>query len=435
MTSIDAAGATRRFVWVSALTSLPAGLHAATMVLLLTSRGIGLSTIGVAMAVQGVVTLTLELPTGGLSDLAGRRQILAAAGVFTTVAMIWLAVADVAWQFLVIGALIGVARALSSGPAEAWYVDTVRAVDPRADVKKGLARGHTAGFVALALGMVGGGAAALVVPLPSDGVLVPLSISPLAAAAASIALVFVVVFWLPEPVRPRTGALAILRDVPHQLRTGIRLGVSDPGLSRVLVTTIAVGVALGALELLAPARMATLAGGTAAGSIAYAAVSAVGFGTSAIGASLNPPLHSWLGTAGRVAAVGTAVAATSLLGMAAVGQMSGTAGLLVTAGFFCAMFVGLGIVSPARSVIIHDRVGAGERATALSVTSLTTQGGGVVATFGLGYLAESSSIAVTWWIAGVLMLVSAAVFPEIRSAARMPAATTPVSGLLGEWNR
>jgi predicted MFS family arabinose efflux permease len=102
--------------------------------------------------------------------------------------------------------------------------------------------------------------------------------------------------------------------------------------------------------------------------------------------------------------------------------MSGPTGLVFTAGCFCGVYLGLGIVSPARSVIIHDRVGAGDRTTVLSVSSLTTQTGGVVATVGFGRLAESSSIAVTWWIAGAVLLASALVFPGVR-----PQATTPTA--------
>ena len=53
-----------------------------------------------------------------------------------------MAVATDVVQFGVVMALGGVARALQSGPLEAWYVDTVRAADPDADVRRMASRGR-----------------------------------------------------------------------------------------------------------------------------------------------------------------------------------------------------------------------------------------------------------------------------------------------------
>ncbi len=55
------------------------------------------------------------------------------------------------WAFAVAALLTGIFRALDSGPLEAWFVDTVHASEPGADVERSLA----------AQGMVVGGAIAM----------------------------------------------------------------------------------------------------------------------------------------------------------------------------------------------------------------------------------------------------------------------------------
>ncbi|MGW4963703.1 MFS transporter [Nonomuraea sp. NPDC004186] len=154
---MTARSALRRYMLVSFLTWLPLGLMAATMVLLMTARGLGLAEVGLAVTVFSVVTATLELPTGGLADVLGRRVVLAVSAAFTVAALALLAVSTTFWMFLISGVLKGVARALSSGPATSWYVDTLHGIEGRdADLKPGLARGGAMESGALCVGVLAG---------------------------------------------------------------------------------------------------------------------------------------------------------------------------------------------------------------------------------------------------------------------------------------
>jgi DHA1 family tetracycline resistance protein-like MFS transporter len=71
----------RRFLVLVALRWLPVGLLIPVFVLLPLSRGLTLTQIGLVFAVQGLVVMVLELPTGGLADAIGRRPVLLVAGV------------------------------------------------------------------------------------------------------------------------------------------------------------------------------------------------------------------------------------------------------------------------------------------------------------------------------------------------------------------
>ena len=87
---------------------------------------------------QGLVVLALELPTGGLADALGRKPVLATAWTVNLAALGLFALADSFALFFLAWALLGVFRALDSGPLESGYVDATLAVDPDAKYEPGL---------------------------------------------------------------------------------------------------------------------------------------------------------------------------------------------------------------------------------------------------------------------------------------------------------
>lgn len=168
-------------------------------------------------------------------------------------------------------ALMGMGPALSGGPAEAWYVDTVHAHSgPGADVRTGLARGSSATSAALAVGTLLGGTVAWLLGLGPDfgarlsaatsGLVLPLSVPLLLGAAVEVAFLLYVLAALPEPPRPATPR-EVLRGIPVTVAGGLRLGWAamrwSVGCSSVQG---AAGSALAAIELLTPGRAAALTG-------------------------------------------------------------------------------------------------------------------------------------------------------------------------------
>ncbi|WP_203717413.1 MFS transporter, partial [Asanoa siamensis] len=152
-------GAERRYTLLVFLFWLPTGLYLATKVLLMLDRGLSLPEIGTVVLVFSLTTAALELPTGGLADVIGRRVVLAASAAASFAGLALLAVADGFWLFVASAVLRGAARALSSGPDQAWFVDTMHAADgPDAPLTRGLARGEAAASVGLGLGTLAGGA-------------------------------------------------------------------------------------------------------------------------------------------------------------------------------------------------------------------------------------------------------------------------------------
>ena len=85
--------ATNRLVVLTVLRWLPVGLQAPITVLLAQSRGLSLAEIGLLFTVHGVVVVALELPTGGLADVLGRRPVVVAGAVLYLVSCLVFAVA------------------------------------------------------------------------------------------------------------------------------------------------------------------------------------------------------------------------------------------------------------------------------------------------------------------------------------------------------
>ncbi|MEA2058619.1 MAG: MFS transporter, partial [Actinomycetota bacterium] len=85
MNTATVAGIRRRFLVLVGARWLGPGFLAPLLVLVLRDRGFSLAEIGMFFAIYGITTAVLELPTGGLADALGRRNVLAASAVLQLV--------------------------------------------------------------------------------------------------------------------------------------------------------------------------------------------------------------------------------------------------------------------------------------------------------------------------------------------------------------
>lgn len=420
---LDEATARRRYAAVSFLFWFPIGMSIAPGVLLFTERGMGLAAIAGFYAVHSLTAAAMELPTGGLSDVIGRRPVLAVAGLLNLTAFTLIGLGAAGWAIALGMGLMGLARALSSGPAEAWYVDTVHAhAGPGADLRTGLARGGSATSAALALGtLLGGGLPWLLGLAPgtgerlteaTGGLVIPLSLPALSGALVELVFVLYVLSSLPEPPRPRTTLRRVVGGVPAAIAAGLRLGARDALIRRILLTASAAGAALAAVELLTPGRAAALMGTAESGALVYAGLACAGFLCSAIGSQLAPLVARFSGGSERAVLVslGFTVLGLTLLGITAH-TMSAPATALAVTGYGL-VYLGLGAAGPNENDLLHRRVEASGRATALSVQSLSLQLVAAGAGLGAGALPPGP---LPWLLAAAAVLAGALLW--VRRAA------------------
>lgn len=112
----------RRYAFLSALRWLPIGLALPFLTLLPLARGLSLTTVGVVIAVHGIVIFVCEVPSGAIADTIGRKRTLLAGGVLTTIAVGLFGAATATAGFVAAFVAMGVGRALISGALVAWFV-------------------------------------------------------------------------------------------------------------------------------------------------------------------------------------------------------------------------------------------------------------------------------------------------------------------------
>lgn len=394
--------ATRRLVGLTALRWLPVGLTTPITVLLAQARGLSLAEIGVLFTVHGVVVTALELPTGGLADVLGRRPVVVAGALLHIASCLLYATATGFGGFLAGVLLLGLGRALDSGPVEAWYVDTVHRIDPTADVAPGLSKLGAADGGSLAVGaIVGGLLPALLGGAGAAGLAVPY----VGAAVLDAVFIAAVAKLLTEDRPPREGSIrtalaAGARAVPSTVTEAVRMSVTDGPMRLVLLLTGVGGIGLVACELLGPLRFADLAGGRDGGAAVYGTVLAISFAAAAVGAVAAPSLRRFLRGSTRVTC-----AALFVMGAAALAVVAGPDVLFVVGTAFALYYLAHGSVWPLLSAVLHTRVTAAHRATAVSAMSLAQALGGIVGNLAVPPLSASLSTGAGFVaVAGVVLL-------------------------------
>jgi MFS family permease len=391
------------------------------MVLLLLERGFTLAEIATIGAVSGVTVAVFELPTGGLADVIGRKPVLVTAALAHAVALVMLGLATSIGVLIASAALRGLARALSSGPLEAWYVDTVHAGhDPAArealDLTAGLARGEVAASVALGVGTLAGGA----LPLLLRGVDLPvpaLAIPVLLGAVVEIVRVGVTL-WLPDEPRTPASFRSTLVAIPATVGTGVRLAARNALVLRLLAIGATSGVALASIELVTPGWLARLDSGTEVAALTYAGLATAGFAADAVGGTLAPWARRRLRTAARAAAAGAAVALAGAAGLVGATLLNDAVAVGVAAAGYLSFFVGLGISGPPMADLLHSQVTSSQRATVLSVQSLVFQFTGAGGAILAGWLTVREGPAAGFAVAGVSVGIAVWMLMTMRAPAR-----------------
>ncbi|HSK25755.1 MAG TPA: MFS transporter [Jiangellales bacterium] len=416
MTALDARRATRRYLTLTALRWLPSGLLLPVFVLLPLERGLTLPQVGLAFAVQGLVVLALELPTGGLADSLGRRPVLVLAAAAQVLSLLLFVTATSMTAFTVAFAVQGVYRALDSGPLEAWYVDAVLAADPRARLERGLSAGGTALGLAVAAGaLVSGGLVALD-PVPDllPAVAVPAVV---AAGLALLNLAAVAVLLTPGSPRGRRGSFgASVRTVPAVIGGGLRLLRRSRVLTALVLVEVSWGFGMVAFETLTPVRLEELLGSSAAAGALMGPAASAAWVASAAGAALVAALGPRLDVALTAGLLRLLQGATVVV----MGLAAGAPGVL--AGFL-ACYVVHGASNPLHMTLLHGQVDSGHRSTVVSLNSMVSQPAGALGGIVLTALAAAVSTSAAMLVGGAVLALAAPLYLPARRAARERAAS------------
>lgn len=127
------------------------------LVLFRRERGLSLSQIALVTGVYSLTVLVLEVPSGVMADLLGKKRITLWAYILIILAGLINMLSFSIGAFLAAGIIYGAGRALVSGALEAWFINSMGALEPDKDIHPHLAKSGVFEFGALALGSLAGG--------------------------------------------------------------------------------------------------------------------------------------------------------------------------------------------------------------------------------------------------------------------------------------
>lgn len=411
MTASDARHVRRTFLVLCATRWLPTGVTIPVLFVLLQQRGLSLAEIGLISGLGSAVVALLELPTGGLADAVGRRPVLLVAGVLSLCSTTIVAFSSSVVLFVLAWTIEGVFRALDSGPLEAWYVDETLAADPAADIEAGLATESLVISAAIATGALLGGLLAL---LPDPDGLPTLAVPVLVAIALRV--VDLAAVWTllaehraagPAGAGRARAALRSVRGCSRTVREALGLLRASQALLALATIEMLWGAGMSGVEMLSGPRMVELVGDPSDGVAAYALTTAAAWSISGAGAAAAPWVArrtgSWV-----TAAIVTRVA-QGLGAMLAV-VIAGPAGLVLGyAGFYLVH----GAANVAHYGLMHRHTSSAHRATMVSVNSLTSRLGGVIAAPALGAIAAGQGLVTAFAVSAMILVLPAPLYLRV----------------------
>jgi hypothetical protein len=401
------------------------GLTLPFLVITPQARGLSLGEIGAVFAVHSAVAIALEVPSGALADVVGRRRVMLVGAALTAVSLLVFALAQAVLAFMLAVGLLAAGRALISGSLEAWYVDSLRSLDPAAPLSRGLSRGTSAEGIAMALGsLVAGGLVALAGPGDGDSVLSGFSVAALAGALAAVVYFGAIAALVDEQRKPGAGAGASFSRRAAEVLAIARDELACSVVVRVVVATgVAFGVVFTVVELLWQPRLADLLGDADSNGLVFGGLAAASMLAVSVGAGVSQRLNRGLGLRlGYLLALAFAALCVGFLG-----APRSSAGFAVV---YLLAYLALGLAEPMHFELLNDAVGPTARATLISAEALATQGGALVANLSVGALASSHGPGLAWALAGILLSVTTlAVAAPLLRGVRTPGTASSASVL------
>lgn len=392
----------RNYFIISGFYTLSASLIWGVNTLFLLDAGLDIFQVFLVNAVFSVGTTIFEIPTGVLADTRGRRiSFLLSTVILALGTLGYVAAADMQAKlplFILMSLVLGLGFTFYSGAVEAWFVDALKASGFDGTLDPVFARGAIISGAAMLIGTVGGG-------VVGD---IDLTIPYIIRAALLILLTIFAYFTMHEiGFQPRTTSLkALPREMKAVAWASLQFGWRRRSTRLlILLGLIQMGYLYWGfyawqpyfLELLG--REAVWVAGVYAALISLATMGGnalVEYFTRFCGRRTT--LLLWAAGIGALGTIGVGLAGSFWL-----------AGLL----FLVTMFT-LGIFTPVKQAYLHQVIPSEQRAAIISLDSMASGVGGVMAQTGLGYLSQVSSIASGYVVGGLVQVLMIPLLARLR---------------------
>lgn len=190
-----------------------------------------LAQFSIIMSVFALSTFLLEIPTGVLADIIGKRKTLILSRAMYVLEVVMIAFFNGFWVFLIAKFISGIGVSLSSGTTSAMLFDSLKKMKKEKDYKKVQGTSAFIGYISMAIVFVIGGYLFTLSPkLPAKLSLIPLVIG------------FILTFFYTEPYK--NSKKLTLKNSYEQLKKGLILFASNSYLKYLGMLTFLVGSSL-----------------------------------------------------------------------------------------------------------------------------------------------------------------------------------------------
>ncbi len=384
----------RTYLLIAGLYTLSASLIWGVNTLFLLDAGLTIFEVFVANAFFTAGMVVFEIPTGVVADTAGRRVsflLSLVVLILGTIGYLLLAEAGAGVvAFSAASVVLGLGFTFYSGAVEAWVVDALNAAGYTGTLDKVFVRGGLVTGGAMLVGTLGGGVLGsidLAIPFVARVVFLAGALGVAAFAMHDIGF---------EPRR------LTMREYPAEMRRTARVGVRYGWANRsirllLVISLIQMGVFTWAFYAWPPLFLELLGSDAVwvAGAVASGIALSMMIGNALVGfltkfCGRRTTIMLWSVAVSGVAAVVVGVANSFWVAMPA---------LLVSTAT-------IGVMTPVKQSYLNQLIPSEERATVLSVDSMSGSVGGVVGQVGLGGIAGVASIGVGFVTGALVSLIA-----------------------------
>lgn len=379
----------RAYYSIAALYTLSASLIWGVNTLFLLDAGLNIFQVFLVNAIFSAGMTFFEFPTGILADTGGRRisfllsTLILSAGTLGYV--FGARMAENVLALSVASVVMGLGFTFYSGAVEAWLVDALKTTEYNGSLDQVFARGNLISGAAMLVGTVGG------------GVLGDINLSiPYLVRAALLILLFGVAYFTMHDIgfQPRAITLsAVPKEMKSIAQISMQYGWNKPGLRLLmLVNFIQTGYLFWGFYAWPPyfldllGQEAVWVSGVVAALISLATMS--GNATAEWLTRFCTKRTTLLLWAGGVFTL-------AITGVGLVRSFWPAVILLLVS------MAAMGVNTPVRQVFLHQMIPSEQRAAIISFDSLVGNGGGILGQTGLGYIAQTGSIAFGYVFGGI----------------------------------
>jgi DHA1 family quinolone resistance protein-like MFS transporter len=379
------------------------GLVFPILILFVLEKGLDIFEASLVLSGYSIATIALELPTGGLSDAIGRKRVYLLSLAVLFLGYVLIVVVDGFALTFIAAAVLGVARALSSGSIEAWFIDEYDRTNPQGNLQHALARAGV--FFPLGIGigsLLGGAIPALASSISSDLFGNPFALNFIVAAGLVLLQVVLTVLMVKELRHPPVKGTVMdgFRATPHNIAISVEIGLRNPITRLLIIAFIVLGFAFFSVELLWQPRVSEIMGNEG-GTWVLGLLAAAYFLATSLGNLASPAMCRYFKES-----YASVLLLSRLLAAGALIALSFQQGIFGFAAVYLMLYFIIGIEDSPHSTLYNRQVPSQHRSTLISFKSLMLQLGGVIGSFTLGWIANTYSIAATWEIAGIALGVS-----------------------------